>query len=283
METLIIAFIETLKRQKIKCGIDEVRKLVQDSLEENISLESFEKTLQHLIDNDSAKSNSVSNKVCLSIPKNNTCRDAFNIKEELQSFKNELVEEFNRLTQAFFPEMNSLESGALTTDAPTDEHSSYIRSLREEIEYLREENRTKTLIIKQLTEIKVTLNPTNTLVTYNKNSTDKTTQNSDNVIDKTIQNNNKEPFKNKKNTNKNLANTKTLSTTIILPAYVLSIPRTKSTRAKTEKTSRRLTKRKNRKERKKIITKRLQIGTTRTEIIRIKQIFIFLATVSLKN
>ena len=40
-------------------------------------------------------------------------------------------------------------------------------------------------------EIKTTLNPTNSLVTYNKNSTDKTTQNSGNVIDKTIQNNNK--------------------------------------------------------------------------------------------
>ena len=106
-----------------------------------------------------------------------------------------------------------MKSDALTTDAPTDEHSSYISSLREEIEYLREENRTKTLIIKQLTEIKATVNPTNTLVTYNKNSTDKTTQNSDNVIDKTIQNNNKEPFKNKKNANKNLADTNTLSAT----------------------------------------------------------------------
>ena len=41
------------------------------------------------------------------------------------------------------------------------------------------------MIIKQLTKIKATVNPTNTLVTYNKNSTDKTTQNSDNVIDKT--------------------------------------------------------------------------------------------------
>ena len=51
------------------------------------------------------------------------------------------------------------------------------------------------------------------LVTYNENSTDKTTQNSDSVIDKTIQNNNKEPFKNKKYIIKNLANTKTLSTT----------------------------------------------------------------------
>ena len=69
LETLIIASIETLKRQKMKCGIDEVRKLVQDYLEENISLESFEKTLQHLIDNDSVKSNSVSYRVYLSIPK----------------------------------------------------------------------------------------------------------------------------------------------------------------------------------------------------------------------
>ena len=130
--------------------------------------------------------------------RNNTCRDAFNIKEELQSFKSELVEELNRLTQAFFTEIKLLKSDALTTDAPTDEHFSYISSLREEIEYLREENRTKTLIIKQLTEIKTTVNLTNTLVTYNENSADKTTPNSDNVIDKTFQNNNKEPFKNKK-------------------------------------------------------------------------------------
>ena len=131
-ETLIIASIETLKRQKIECDIDEVRKLVQDSLEEDISPKSFEKTLQHLIENDFVKSNSVSNRICLSIPKNNTCRDGFNIKEELQSFKNELVEEFIHLTQAFFTEIKSLKSDALTTYAPTDEHSSYITSLREE-------------------------------------------------------------------------------------------------------------------------------------------------------
>ena len=167
----------------MKCGIDEVRELVQNSLEQNNSLENFDKTLQLLIDNDSVKSNSVSNRVCLSIPKN--------IKE-LQSFKNELVEEFNRLTQAFFAEINLLKSDALTTDAPTDKNSSYISSLREEIEYLRRENCAKTLIIIPLTEIKTTVNPTSTLVTCNENSADKITQNSNNVLDKTIQNNNKE-------------------------------------------------------------------------------------------
>ena len=80
--------------------------------------------------------------------KNNTCRGAFNIKEELESFKKKLVKEFNRLTQAFFTEIKALKSDALTADAPIDERSSYISSLREEIQYLREENRTKTLIKK---------------------------------------------------------------------------------------------------------------------------------------
>ena len=54
------------------------------------------------------------------------------------------------------------------------------------------------LIIKQLTEIKTAVNPTNTLVTYNENSTDKTTQNGDSVINKIIQNNNKNLLKTKK-------------------------------------------------------------------------------------
>ena len=85
--------------------------------------------------------------------------------EGLQSFKNELIEEFNRLTQAFFREIKSLKNDAPTTDAPIDKNSSYIISLREEIEYLREEDKAKTLIKKQLTEIKSTVNPTNTLVT----------------------------------------------------------------------------------------------------------------------
>ena len=57
----------------------------------------------------------------------------------------------------------------------------------------------------------------------------------------------------------------------------------RANRMQTEKTSQRLTKRKNRKRRKKISTKRLQIGTMRTEIIRIKRMLKFLATASLKN
>ena len=76
------------------------------------------------------------------------------------------------------------------------------------------------MIIKQLTEIKTTVNSKSTLFTCNNNSRDKTIQNSSNVIDKTIQNvidkiiqnKNKELFL-KKNASKNLANTNTLNTT----------------------------------------------------------------------
>ena len=281
LETLIVASIETLKQQKMKCGIDEVCKLVQNSLEENISRESFDKTLQLLIDSESVKSNSVSNRVCLSIPKSNSCRDAFNIKKEFQSFKNELVEEFNRLTQAFFAEINSLKSDALITDAPTDKNSSYISYLREEIEYLREENWAKTLIIKQLTEIKTTINPTTTLVTCNENSID------NNVIDKTIKNNSQQLLKNKKNANKNLSNTKTLSTTDTFTSTCSEHPINENNASTNGKNTSEANekKKKNRKRRKKIIAMGLQIGTTTTrpEIIRIKRMFIFLVTAWLKN
>ena len=102
----------------MKCGTDEILKLVQDSPEENISRESFDKTLQSLIDSDFVKPNSISNRIFLSIPKNDTYRDAFNIKKELQFFKNELVKEFKCFTQTFFAETNAFKNDVLTPDAP---------------------------------------------------------------------------------------------------------------------------------------------------------------------
>ena len=65
------------------------------------------------------------------MPKNNTCRDAFNIEVELQSFKNELTEKLHRLTQAFFAEINSLKSdvlkpGVLITKTPLSHSGKFI-------------------------------------------------------------------------------------------------------------------------------------------------------------
>ena len=141
----------------MKCRIDEVLKLVQDSLEKNISRESFDKILQFLIDKDSVKSNAVSNRIYPSIPKYNTCRNAFNIKEEPQFFKNELAKEFKRLTQAFFAEINSLKNDVLTPDAPitnTPLTSSdvFINHLLDQISFLREQMKSKDEQINSLLE-----------------------------------------------------------------------------------------------------------------------------------
>ena len=54
--------------------------------------------VQLLMELDSVKQNFAFNRVSLSIPKTNTCGDDFYIRNELRSFKNDLVEEFNRLT-----------------------------------------------------------------------------------------------------------------------------------------------------------------------------------------
>ena len=43
---LLIASIETLNRQNKKCGKDDILALVKDSLEEAITMESFEKSLE---------------------------------------------------------------------------------------------------------------------------------------------------------------------------------------------------------------------------------------------
>ena len=69
MELLIFASIETLKRQNKKCGKDEVSALVKDFLEEAIIMESCEKSLALLQASNSIKCIIISNRTCLSIPK----------------------------------------------------------------------------------------------------------------------------------------------------------------------------------------------------------------------
>ena len=135
----------------------------------------------------------------------------------------------------------------LTTDAHTEKNSSYISSLRDEIEYLTENNREKPLIIKQLTEIRSTVNHTSTLVTCNGNSTDRTRQNSNNLIHNTIQNDNfekKELLKNKENASKSFSSTKTLSTMDNFTSTCFEHPVNKKIASTTGKISRKLVKKK---------------------------------------
>ena len=125
------------------------------------------------------------------------------------------------------------------------------------------------MTIKQLTEIKTTVNTTSTLVTCE-----------DNSLDKTPQKNNKPPLKNK-NANKNLTNTKTLSTTDNFTCACQEHPINENIVSTNGKN----TSKASEKSEKKIIVMRLQIGTatTMSEIIRIKRMFIFMAIGWLKN
>ena len=114
----------------MKRGIDEILNLVQDSLEENISRESFDKTLQFMIGNVPVKSNSFSKSICLSIAK----------------MKSELVELVYCLTQAFFAKINSLKSDLLTPGAPITNlnHSEiFIIHLLDQLLFLKEQIKSK--------------------------------------------------------------------------------------------------------------------------------------------
>ena len=92
IELLIIVSIETPKRQNKMCGKDEVFALVKESLEETITMESFEKSLALLQASNSIKCNIISNRTCLSIPKHSSIpkvctQDTSSIKSDLKISK----------------------------------------------------------------------------------------------------------------------------------------------------------------------------------------------------
>ena len=108
IELLINASIETLKRQNKKCGKDEVFALVKDSLEEAITMESFEKSLALLQASNSIKCNIVSNRTCLSIPKHSlipkVCtQNTSSITNDFGDFKSNFIETLNVQTTFYEP------------------------------------------------------------------------------------------------------------------------------------------------------------------------------------
>ena len=70
LEMLIIASIQTLKRGNKQCRKDEVFRLFRDSVDD-VTKETFDKLLELLIQNQSARLNIVGNRECLSVPKEN--------------------------------------------------------------------------------------------------------------------------------------------------------------------------------------------------------------------
>ena len=84
------------------------------------------------------------NRVCVSVLKNNTSRDVFNIKEELQSFKMVLVNNLTVSPRHFFAEVNLFKSDILTpyapiTNTPLSHSEKFINYLLDQVSFLREQ------------------------------------------------------------------------------------------------------------------------------------------------
>ena len=85
--------------------------MAQSSLENKISRELLDETLNALVQNHSRKSNTVGNRVCLSLPKDaqeqnidswqNIVISDIGINEEFSKFKERFSEEFRDLKTAF--------------------------------------------------------------------------------------------------------------------------------------------------------------------------------------
>ena len=107
LKTLILASIQTLKRNNKKCGTEEVFQLVLESLESDIDKQSFDKILEILIKNQKVKTGCYANKTCLSIPKEDQIKnihgkDKDNLKEDFNNFKNLMINEFESIKYSFF-------------------------------------------------------------------------------------------------------------------------------------------------------------------------------------
>ena len=78
-----------------------------ESLESDTDKESFDKILELLIENRKLKTSCYENKTCLLIPKkdqiNNNKDD---LKEDFNSFKNLMINEFDLMKCSFFKEIN---------------------------------------------------------------------------------------------------------------------------------------------------------------------------------
>ena len=182
LETLIIASVRTLKRGNKKCGREEVSKLVNDTLCKEICKDLFNEKLESLIEKRFIKCNIISNRKCLSLRKDSelhhrsiqstqdgssvhehlnpyplldseTNRKSFPFKEELETFKVQLISEIKNLT---LKEISVLKEAIIT-------HSNIVglsgktqieEIYQEQLRFMNEELRNKdNLIISLLNEL----------------------------------------------------------------------------------------------------------------------------------
>ena len=122
-EILVIVSIQTLKRGSKKCRREEVYRLVNDSLNKDITREAFELILNSMIDDHSVNFNVIGKRECLSLPKE-SCQISYdkvdqsniNFTKRLNLFKSGIVDDFDLLKQAFFSEVNRFQEELLESN-----------------------------------------------------------------------------------------------------------------------------------------------------------------------
>ena len=164
LETLIVASIETLKRNNKKYGKEEVLHLVQESVDSKVTKEHFEELLHKLIKCHSVQIKLDGTRTCLPLPKgaqyskshshkefNESLR--LNVNEELPKFKVSVIEEFAALKSLFLAEVDSFKKRHLIpcgNDVLAENSERLIKKLQEDITFLREQLKNKDEVIHSL-------------------------------------------------------------------------------------------------------------------------------------
>ena len=96
LQTLILASLQTLKRNNKEFGTEEVYQLTLESVDSDIGKKSFDKIMELLIKNLKVKTSCYANKTYLSIPKEDQINnwhmmDKDNLKEDFSIFKKFMI------------------------------------------------------------------------------------------------------------------------------------------------------------------------------------------------
>ena len=233
LKTLIIASVRTLKQGNKKCGREEVSKLVNDTLCNEIYKDLFNETLDSLIENQLIKCNITSNRECLYLPKDsklhhrsiqstqehssvhehlNSCalldsetnRKSFLFKEELEAFRVQIISEIKNLIHkeiSILKEVITTHSNiyVLSGKAQTDEF--YLEQLRFMNEKLRNKDNLINSLLNQLSNKTECIKSLNNR--FSNNAIDDNNNNNDNLNRKNNSHSNEKNNNNNNNNNDN--------------------------------------------------------------------------------
>ena len=139
-----------MKRKKKKCGRKEVFNLVDESIEYKISLETFNGTLNSLIENEIV----TLYRECISLPKENIQEidtEKEDINEHFHQFKNDFLDEYREFKSKFLHEVKSFKDTIVNaTPKTTGNQEQIITLLLDNIAFLKDQIRQKDKVIDSL-------------------------------------------------------------------------------------------------------------------------------------